>query len=209
MLELIYPVDGYAPIMPHPTAADILRPKEANPSKEELMPIVEPNGFVIGMAKRSYCHSDAKPLHPVVHLHIINREGQIYLQQRSFTKDFLPGMWDTAVGGHVSYGESLTEALIRESSEELGFSQYNPIYICSYVFESQWERELVNVFAAVGNFTLTPDKSELEQGRFWSEEEIDAHLKIEEDGSVTTDGLITPNFAQEFTALRKQLFALL
>ncbi|MCQ2136664.1 MAG: NUDIX domain-containing protein [Bacteroidales bacterium] len=174
------------------------------------MPIVEPSGLVVGMARRSYCHSEAKPLHPVVHLHILNRNGQIYLQQRSFTKDFLPGMWDTAVGGHVSYGESLTEALLRESTEELGFSKYNPIYICSYVFESAREKELVNVFAAVGsNFTLTPDKSELEQGRFWSEEEIDSHLSFDQDGNVQSDGVITPNFAQEFTALRKQLFSLL
>ena len=33
-------------------------------------------------------------LHPVVHLHIINRLGQIYLQQRGAHKDLLPLRWD-------------------------------------------------------------------------------------------------------------------
>ena len=70
-------------------------------------------------------------LHPVVHLHILNRYDQLYLQKRSMKKDLLPGYWDTAVGGHISYGEYVQEALFRESSEELGFTEYNPIWLGS------------------------------------------------------------------------------
>jgi len=200
MLELIYPVEGYAPTIPSPKASDLLEPEKAK-AVEEWFPIVESTGEVVGMSKRSYCHGGSMLLHPVVHLHILDRMGRLYLQQRADNKDLLPGVWDTAVGGHVSYGEYISEALLRESYEELGFTEFNPIPICSYIYESVREKELVNVFAAVGSkFKLTPNPDELKDGRFWTEAEIDAHLG---------DGTFTPNFEREFAAIRKQLFALL
>ena len=41
-------------------------------------------------------------LHPVVHLHLFNSRGELYLQKRPEWKDIQPGRWDTAVGGHVA-----------------------------------------------------------------------------------------------------------
>ena len=50
-------------------------------------------------------------LHPVVHLHLFNSRGELYLQKRPEWKDIQPGRWDTAVGGHVDYGETVDEKL--------------------------------------------------------------------------------------------------
>ena len=41
---------------------------------------MEPSGLVYGRATRDWCHSGSKVLHPVVHLHIVDRFGNIYLQ---------------------------------------------------------------------------------------------------------------------------------
>jgi isopentenyldiphosphate isomerase len=165
-----------------------------------MVPIVETSGLVVGQATREYCHSGAKPLHPVVHLHIINRFDKLYLQKRSMKKDLLPGKWDTAVGGHIDYGERLLEALFRESHEELGFMEFNPIYLQTYLFESDIEKELVNVFAAVGNFTLHPDRNEVSEGKYWTMEDIEKNIG---------KSVFTPNFEGEFKAIRKELESLL
>lgn len=166
----------------------------------EMVPVVEENGLVIGQATRQSVHDGSKLMHPVIHLHIINREGCLYIQKRSMKKDLLPGRWDTAVGGHVDYGETLEEALYREASEELGFRDFNPIFLKSYIWESARERELVSVFATVGNFTLKPDNDEVTEGRYWNMSEIESNL---------ARGLFTPNFEQEFKSIKDTLLALL
>lgn len=194
-MELIYPYET-APVFPAPTAGS---PVTVEPGTE-FFPIVEPNGMVTGRSARDFCHSGAKPLHPVVHLHIIDRYSRIYLQKRPLTKKIQPGKWDTAVGGHVSYGEQLIEALYREAYEELKFREFNPIHILTYEFESEIERELVNVYAAVGSFDLTPDPEELDGGKWWDLEEIDSSIG---------KGVLTPNFESEFGMIRKSLLALL
>ena len=130
MIDIIYPV-GNAPVM---KGAKITR-------SIEMLPVIDTDGIVIAQASRSFCHGAHRPLHPVVHLHIVNRQGDIYLQKRSMTKKLLPGKWDTAVGGHISYGESVLEALVREAGEELGFFDFNPIEMDRYIFESEVEKE--------------------------------------------------------------------
>ena len=86
MLELIYPYD-LAPLVPAPTADTISSSKVVC----EYFPVVEPNGLVVGRSSRQYCHSGQKPLHPVVHLHIIDRFSRLYLQKRSMRKEIQPG----------------------------------------------------------------------------------------------------------------------
>ena len=195
MIDLIYPYD-LAPVVPPPTAETSVE----RPVGVEWFPVVEPNGLVVGRAARQYCHSGAKPLHPVIHIHIMDRMSRIYLQKRSMLKDIQPGKWDTAVGGHVAYGESILEAVYREASEELGLTEFNPIYLETYEFESPVEREMVNVFAAVGSYELHPDLDEVDEGRWWELADIDASIG---------KGVFTPNFESEFAMIRSSLLALL
>jgi isopentenyldiphosphate isomerase len=70
----------------------------------------------------------------------------------------------------------------------------------TYEFESEVERELVNVFAAVGSYDLRPDLDEVDEGRWWEIADIDAAIG---------KGVFTPNFESEFQMIRSKLIALL
>lgn len=162
----------------------------------ELFPLVNEEGVVTGSATRAYCHSGAKPLHPVVHLHIFNEAGELYLQKRAMHKDIQPGKWDTAVGGHVDYGEDVESALFREAREELGVVGFKPLLCFRYVFESAIEKELVNSFMTYYDGNPSPDRDEVTEGRFWSMEDIRENLG---------KGIFTPNFEAEFVRLEQFL----
>ena len=91
-------------------------------NKDEMLPLVDENGIIIGAATRGECHNGSKILHPVVHLHVFNSNGELYLQKRPEWKDIQPGKWDTSVGGHIDLGENVEMALKREVKER-GYPQ--------------------------------------------------------------------------------------
>ena len=131
MIDLVYPYD-IAPLVPAPTADSSAVASEAG----ECFPVVQPNGLVIGRSSRAYCHSGAKPLHPVVHIHIIDRFSRIYLQKRSMNKDSFPGRYDTSSAGHIQAGDGILESAVRELGEELGISP-DHVYV-EYAFTDRW-----------------------------------------------------------------------
>ena len=158
-------------------------------NSQELFPIVNEEGYVVGKATRGEFHSGTHLLHPVVHLHVFNSQGDIYLQRRPEWKDIQPGKWDTAVGGHIDYGETPEDALRREVREELGITDFTPIAMGKYVFESQRERELVYVHRTIYDGSIHPSADELDGGRFWTLQEICDSIG---------QGILTPNFESEF-----------
>lgn len=157
-------------------------------NSKEMFPIVDEEGNITGAATRGECHNGSKLLHPVVHLHVFNGKGELFLQKRPEWKDIQPGKWDTSVGGHVDLGENVETALEREAREELGITNFTPQRLKHYVFESEREKELVFSYKTVYDGPVLPSE-ELEEGRFWSMKEIQESIG---------KGVFTPNFEREF-----------
>jgi len=158
-------------------------------NNQEIFPIVDEAGNVMGSATRGDCHNGSHLLHPVVHLHVFNSRGEVYLQKRPDWKDIQPGKWDTAVGGHIEYGETPEQALQREVGEELGILDFEPEPVGKYVFNSQRESELVYVHKTIYDGPVCPSADELDGGRFWSLQEIREAIG---------QNILTPNFESEF-----------
>ena len=156
-------------------------------NNEEMFPVVDEEGNIIAAATRGECHNGSKLLHPVIHLHVFNSKGELYLQKRPDWKDIQPGKWDTSVGGHIDLGESVDIALRRETQEELGITDFMPEKLTSYIFESTRERELVFVHKTIYDGEIHPS-DELNGGRFWSLEEIKENFR---------QAKFTPNFEGE------------
>ena len=57
--------------------------------------------------------------HLVIHLWLVNSEGEYLIQKRSSSRETSPGLWDIT-GGSAVASEGSIEALLRETEEELG-----------------------------------------------------------------------------------------
>ncbi len=162
--------------------------------KEEWLPLVDDKGKVIGKAPRSVVHNNKDLLHPVVHLHLINRKREIYLQKRSASKTVQPGKWDIAVGGHVGINEDIETALKREAEEELGLRNFDTVPLGHYIWKGDNESELVFFLYTKYEGEIKINTGEIDEGRFWKSSEIKSQL-----GS----GTFTPAFEIEYKILKQ------
>lgn len=162
----------------------------------EYLPVLDNSFRVIGKAERSEFHNnpERKLLHPVVHLQFMNPASEIFLQLRPKHKIIQPGKWDTAVGGHVAFNESIETALIRESREEIGITPSSLTPVHQYLWETEAEKELVYVFFMKSELIPSIGVEEVEEGKFWKTEEI---------SDEKNKHLFTPNFLYEYNLLKK------
>jgi len=168
--------------------------KQKELAKEEWVPLVDESGNVNGSAPRSQVHNGSKLLHPVVHLHVINHNKAILLQKRPMSKLIQPGKWDSAVGGHISVGETLDQALKKEAFEEIGLVDFSAKLHKIYKWETDVETELVYLFITYDfkNFKVHTD--EVDEVRFWTKNQIENQLG---------KNVFTPNLELEFGLLKE------
>jgi len=163
---------------------------------EEWVPLVDEQGKVTGQAPRSQVHNGSKLLHPVVHLHVINHNKAILLQKRPLSKQIQPGKWDTSVGGHISAGETLEQALQKEAFEEIGLVGFSAKLQKVYKWESEVEAELVYLFTTFDFKNVKIQSNEVDEIRFWTKNQIENHLG---------KNVFTPNFEYEFGMLKEMI----
>jgi len=79
--------------------------------------------------------------HPTVHIWFYSNRGEVLIQQRGKFKDTHPLLWDVSVAGHISAGEDIYKAAIREVKEEIGLSITKEDLIKIGVFKSSQRHE--------------------------------------------------------------------
>lgn len=159
---------------------------------DEILPLVDETGRVVGKASRADVHGNPRLLHPVVHLHIFDKQGRLLLQRRSLKKDLFPGFWDTAVGGHLSWGEDNFLALRRECQEELGINPTEASFCYSYILRNTYESEYVYTYVLESEGPFKINHEEVAEIRFFNLAELEA---------MKGKGLLTPNAEEELVRL--------
>lgn len=106
----------------------------------ELLDVYDEDNNCLGYSlDRKEIH-EKKLWHRHVSAWIMNKEGKVLLQQRSFTKKKNPGKW-AKTGGHVDANETCKQAIKREIYEEIGL-EINDNEINNYeIFKSNNNKE--------------------------------------------------------------------
>jgi 16S rRNA (adenine1518-N6/adenine1519-N6)-dimethyltransferase len=138
----------------------------------ELFDVVNEQNVVIGQKPRGEVHAEGLR-HRAVHVFVVNKRGQVYLQKRSHLKDVHPLTWDSSASGHLDVGESYANCAIRELREELGIEVPATQKVADIPATERTGMEFVELHAAEhgGPMRYAPD--EIECGEWFSPEQID------------------------------------
>lgn len=86
----------------------------------ELLEVLDKNGKPTGVTKTKGEILRDGNWRKVVHIWLVDDQGNLLIQQRASKGGILDNQWDVTVGGGVSSGETSLHAAKRELKEELG-----------------------------------------------------------------------------------------
>ncbi len=152
---------------------------------EELVDLVDRDNQVVGQADRRTVRTQ-NLLHRGVGILVQNSAGQVYVHQRTFTKDVFPGLFDMFVGGVVGSGESYELAARRETEEELGVQGAEPEFMFEHLYEGPLNRSFIRVYRVVYDGPIAHQESEIVWGAWMDHDALEAWSREVE---IVPDGL--------------------
>lgn len=126
---------------------------------KEYLDLVDRENQVLGRELRSVVRAK-NLLHRGVGILCWNSQGQLYVHQRTGTKDVFPSMYDMMVGGAVEAGEDYRVAAAREVHEELGV-RAEPRYLLDHLYEGPENRSWVRLFEVLWDGPIEWQVSEI------------------------------------------------
>ena len=145
--------------------------------KEEEVILVDVNDTPVGTMPKMEAHEKAI-LHRAFSVFILNKEGQLMLQQRALHKYHSPGLWTNTCCSHQRMGENNLEAGARRLQEEMGFE--TPLEeLFSFIYKAPFdngltEHELDHVL--LGHHNAAPEIS-TEEVASWKWMDLDQVAK--------------------------------
>jgi isopentenyldiphosphate isomerase len=134
-------------------------------SAAELVDIVDADDRVIGRATRAEVRAQ-RLRHRATYILVFNGQGQLFVHQRTASKDVYPSYYDVAVGGVVGAGESYDEGAQRELAEELGVTTASPRPILKFQYEDDGNRVNGRVYSCSYDGPVTLQAEEIVSGEW-------------------------------------------
>ena len=118
----------------------------------ELLILVDSEDQPIGELDKAACHNDEGTLHRAFSLFVLNSKGQILLQKRAKNKRLWGGYWSNSCCSHPRAGESIADAVLRRSEQELGLA-VDAKFVYKFEYSAKFgeagsERELCSIYVA-------------------------------------------------------------
>ncbi|MBJ3814418.1 NUDIX hydrolase YfcD [Shimwellia pseudoproteus] len=142
-------------------------------SGTEWVDIVNEDNDVIAQASREQMRAQ-RLRHRATYIVVHDGMGNILVQRRTETKDFLPGMLDATAGGVVQADEVMLESARREAEEELGIAGVPFAEHGSFYFEDPHCRVWGGLFSCVSHGPFALQEEEVSEVRWMTPEEITA-----------------------------------
>lgn len=156
---------------------------------EERIVIVDEHNNEVGSATRREMRERNLP-HRASFILVFNSAGQLFVQQRTNSKDIYPGYYDVACGGVVQEGETYETSAARELAEELGIGETALTALFDFYFKDNanlvWGRAFVCTYDGV----ITLQQEEVAGGVFLPIKEV---VQLFASKPFTPDGLFVLN----------------
>ena len=145
-------------------------------NQEEIFDVVSKEDKVIGKTTRGETYKNKNLIHRSIYVAIFNKRGEIFMQQRSATKDTEPLKWTISCTGHVAAGNSYEQAAHRELREELGIDS-DLEFIDKFLVRYPNETEMVTFYRAYFDGPFVLQKEEIRQGQFMDKDRLKKKIK--------------------------------
>jgi 8-oxo-dGTP pyrophosphatase MutT (NUDIX family) len=152
---------------------------------DEIIHIVDENNTEIAAVSRKLMRQQ-NLIHRACYILVFNKDGALYIQRRTRSKDIYPGYWDVAAGGVVLANESYEDSARRELHEELGIYDNNLIFCFDHYYEDESNRVWGRVFRCAHDGPFVLQAEEVEYGMFVP---VQTALGMSREESFTPDGL--------------------
>lgn len=150
----------------------------------ETIVVVNERDEWMGVCEKMYAHRNAL-LHRAFSVFIINKKGEMLLQQRSLNKYHSGGLWTNACCSHPRPNEDVLSAARRRVKEELGLD-VAPEKLFDFVYKAElenglWEHEFDHVFIAYADGPVIADEAEIMQTKYLAIDAIFSELQQHEE----------------------------
>ncbi len=144
-------------------------------SADELVDIVDADDRVAGRATRAAVRA-GRLRHRATYLLVFNPRGELFVHQRTASKDVYPAYWDVAVGGVVGAGESYDEGARRELAEEVGIRDVEPQRLFGFAWEDARNQVIGRVYRVEYDGPLSLQAEEIQHGEWLAPDAVEARI---------------------------------